>query len=1363
MKCFNDKNANKIFANENLLSEIITTSCFYNKTSNKADYIISKRTNSSSQGVSTRRYNLSIPQKALFKILLINLMLLIFDCKLFQFVSSHNIDIKSAESFRSFRVRKCSMEKKSYTKNYLNNFSQFATRKSFSQSYNEISFEKMRIHFDYSYTLPYEEKMLKELIIPPVKKFFENTLSVRRIPGRIRIPSTIQNCQGSPIPDYLYQDGADADLIILISTYRGVKKYNYEKLLEAIERNKTLKNPKNYTNTSLSNSDSHSHSGKNLTLEAINKEILNKFLHNFFQNKPYKIDSQSSLYASNLIKNNNKIKSSATTTLAYSNKMNKKFRFSNSNNNNTNSTNSSNINNDYNFSSINHPSAINITNHKPSGNISINNIFFGNGHNNNFNNSSHKNYTNNNTNNSSDVYSNDTNALPWEINDGPADVVGWSSYCLQDLYTLRPVFGIMQYVADIEPTPRAIEEAIWTTLHEFTHILGMDYDLYSDFIDNNMQKKGYKGTIKIKTKLKGLETLMKKRAKYFNDLRAFVEYEPYNPEKNATYNNNNTKSSGSALFNNNMSFLGKLKEKKTLVSDSLYEFFKKINFKQSALDPAFKAQDTETKKYNSLISISSYDKNNFNNNPNIKEKISIKRNSDLSISGGTADSTAYAKTKTQVQITQIKNKNKKLLNIESIINSSESLNNLISNNIINNSNNTDFVNNLNNSNVSNSIKNYNTTNNLTDSSSDKNPNSENNLNVNNNNITHTNKTHNWAPDNQTNPSKPKNPTKPTKPGKPTKPSRPHNHTHGNSHSHSHNHSHNHNHTNFNFNKNNTNNNHTSDYFIKNNTNNSSNANDIEDEDFNEFDIFDSNNTKLLDFNEVEFLYNITQISLPVSEDYIEINFPSNLNITTLLLYIKNFAENTRFYIKTDNVVQAGRKHFNCKSLDGVELEHFGGLGSAYSHWSKRILNTEFMIADSYGENNISNFTLALLDDSGWYKVDYSKSQDFLWGKNKGCGFLTDKCIVTTQSSKSPYSPGLGTSLGLLSSEIKNNNFLALDLKIKKLKKAAVDIEEEGQREAKELVYSSNNKSNSDFTNRNKNKIFNINSSGVVNKPHKNSNDIDSLVTERKIARSISVAKFKEEFCVNPEEEQCSISKVFRGFCSLKSWNKAAIPQQYQYFEDPNLAGNNFFGDYCPYTSEWMDELTYKPIGSCKNGISLRPELGEKICENCRCFVSSLVDEKVYENYEKQIKKIQDLEEESNTSQTTEGDTINGKASASLDFLVFNMIEEMGKNLMKKLDKNKAMCYETKCRNEKNKVFLYVIIEDLEIKCPRKGGVLSIEGYKGFINCPNVESVCIGALDPVQQYNSTSAYNLFSHLFEKLLNIVYDFIYSLYSK
>jgi len=43
---------------------------------------------------------------------------------------------------------------------------------------------------------------------------------------------------------------------------------------------------------------------------------------------------------------------------------------------------------------------------------------------------------------------------------------------------------------------------------------------------------------------------------------------------------------------------------------------------------------------------------------------------------------------------------------------------------------------------------------------------------------------------------------------------------------------------------------------------------------------------------------------------------------------------------------------------------------------------------------LSEFTLAVLEDSGWYVVNYSQADNITWGKNQGCDFFYNKCNGT---------------------------------------------------------------------------------------------------------------------------------------------------------------------------------------------------------------------------------------------------------------------------------------------------------------------------------------------------------------------------------
>ena len=98
------------------------------------------------------------------------------------------------------------------------------------------------------------------------------------------------------------------------------------------------------------------------------------------------------------------------------------------------------------------------------------------------------------------------------------------------------------------------------------------------------------------------------------------------------------------------------------------------------------------------------------------------------------------------------------------------------------------------------------------------------------------------------------------------------------------------------------------------------------------------------------------------------------------------------------MVEAAKKHFNCPTLKGVELENQGGSGTDGSHWEERIMAGDFMIGEDLDEYVISPMSLALMEDSGWYQVNYFHAGLFRFGKNQGCGFVDGKCITNEKST-----------------------------------------------------------------------------------------------------------------------------------------------------------------------------------------------------------------------------------------------------------------------------------------------------------------------------------------------------------------------------
>ena len=108
---------------------------------------------------------------------------------------------------------------------------------------------------------------------------------------------------------------------------------------------------------------------------------------------------------------------------------------------------------------------------------------------------------------------------------------------------------------------------------------------------------------------------------------------------------------------------------------------------------------------------------------------------------------------------------------------------------------------------------------------------------------------------------------------------------------------------------------------------------------------------------------------------------------------KGVAGIERTYVKTEKVLNFAKKYFGCDSIKGVELENQGLGGSKDNHWDSRILLGELMTSEQYeDEGALSEFTLALLEDSGWYQVNYYSGGLMRFGKNEGCDFLNTYCI-----------------------------------------------------------------------------------------------------------------------------------------------------------------------------------------------------------------------------------------------------------------------------------------------------------------------------------------------------------------------------------
>ncbi|XP_068627236.1 leishmanolysin-like peptidase [Battus philenor] len=104
-----------------------------------------------------------------------------------------------------------------------------------------------------------------------------------------------------------------------------------------------------------------------------------------------------------------------------------------------------------------------------------------------------------------------------------------------------------------------------------------------------------------------------------------------------------------------------------------------------------------------------------------------------------------------------------------------------------------------------------------------------------------------------------------------------------------------------------------------------------------------------------------------------------------------YMERTFHMIVTPRVVKEVREHFNCSELEGAELEDQGGDGTALTHWEKRVFENEAMTGTQTQNSVFSRITFAMMEDTGWYRADYSHATPLYWGKNLGCKFAMASC------------------------------------------------------------------------------------------------------------------------------------------------------------------------------------------------------------------------------------------------------------------------------------------------------------------------------------------------------------------------------------
>jgi hypothetical protein len=149
------------------------------------------------------------------------------------------------------------------------------------------------------------------------------------------------------------------------------------------------------------------------------------------------------------------------------------------------------------------------------------------------------------------------------------------------------------------------------------------------------------------------------------------------------------------------------------------------------------------------------------------------------------------------------------------------------------------------------------------------------------------------------------------------------------------------------------------------------------------------------------------------------------------------------------------------------------------------------------------------------------------------------------------------------------------------------------------------------------------------------------------------------FCVEEGKEMCDYQRLNKGYCNLGELEDQ-VPEEYQYFNDSYLGGDDDAFDFCPLVKQAEG-------GNCRGHdyqeTDLNSDYGEEVCENCRCVEGT---------YSK-----------------------NNQAHYHLG------------------------CHWIECEED----YTIVHIGDEEVQCDSEGGEVEVPNYNGVLYCPKWEEVC----------------------------------------
>lgn len=109
----------------------------------------------------------------------------------------------------------------------------------------------------------------------------------------------------------------------------------------------------------------------------------------------------------------------------------------------------------------------------------------------------------------------------------------------------------------------------------------------------------------------------------------------------------------------------------------------------------------------------------------------------------------------------------------------------------------------------------------------------------------------------------------------------------------------------------------------------------------------------------------------------------------------NGSSPSSIYIAFPAMKKLAQEYYACPSLPGAPAD----VGSFASHFKQRVMGHELMMpatSEDGQRKEVTEFTLTLLESTGWYKANMELAQPSVFGKGAGCDLLKDSCDAYTR-------------------------------------------------------------------------------------------------------------------------------------------------------------------------------------------------------------------------------------------------------------------------------------------------------------------------------------------------------------------------------